>query len=183
VDPTPDRIVRRDFPRVLDGYDPAAVDAHLEAIAALVGDDSSGLGASAADHDLLAAGRLLLGQIAAVRAELRNASASLRDQSRAIGETLDRLLDLDEAPGAARAGTSEPSRPAADPVGPEPPPPAAVSAPAEEVDASTLADARIVALDMALGGSNRDEIGGELGRRFGLPEPFALADEVLAALG
>jgi hypothetical protein len=170
MDPTPDRIVRRDFPRAPDGYDPATVDAHLEAVAARVGDAPSGPVASAVDHDLLAAGRLLLGQITALRVELRNVSASLRNQGHAISETLDRLLDLDDSPDPASA----PALPG--------PADTALPGPAEEVDASTLADARLVALDMALGGSDREEIGGELGRRFGLPEPFALADEVLAAL-
>ena len=219
MDPSPDRIVRRDFLRTPDGYDPAAVDAHLEAVAALVADAPSGPGASAADHALLAAGRLLLDQISALRVELRNVSASLRDQGLAISETLDRLLDLDDAPGppspeppaASGSGAdpvgSEAPRPPVDPrpalgpegtatgvppppreeaVAPAPPPPPGVpgdAAPAAEVDPSTVADARLVALDMALGGSDRDEIGRELGRRFGLPEPFALADQVLAALG
>ncbi|HEU0316580.1 MAG TPA: DivIVA domain-containing protein, partial [Solirubrobacteraceae bacterium] len=132
MDPTPDPIVRRDFPRAPDGYDPAAVDAHLEAVAARVGvvaarvgGAPTGPGASAADRDLLAAGRLLLGQITGLRVELRNASASLRDQSLAIGETLDRLLELDDSPGSASAEKGETPRAALDPAGPEPPPPAA----------------------------------------------------------
>jgi hypothetical protein len=48
--------------------------------------------------------------------------------------------------------------------------------------AATRADARLVALDMALGGSSREDIDRELAARFDLAARAALIDEVLAAI-
>jgi hypothetical protein len=226
-----DGIVRRDFPRSGDGYDRAAVDAHLEAVAARI---AAGPG-TAADHELVRAGRVLLAEIAGVRSELKRVSDALRDRSATIARTLDQLLDLEAEPGAPSAV----HRPAADPVARPAPPPAPVAdadddaplsrpapvevadeapppppptptppvevahtapvapapvevagvadepqpAAAASVDAAGLADARLVALDMALGGSSREEIAGELAARFELADPTGLAAEVLAAIG
>ncbi len=236
MDDETDGIVRRDFPRSGDGYDRVAVDAHLEAVAA-------GLGArpgTAADHELVRAGRVLLAEIAAARGELKRVSDALRDRSATIAGTLEGLLDLDAAAGAPSPVEPQASPTPAAPVdvagddaqlrprtprvevapdGPLPPPPAppapapvaavppdpveaahddAPSSPgpvdmdaddapppadAASVDAAALADARLVALDMALGGSSREEIAAELTARFELSDPVGLTDEVLAAIG
>lgn len=60
----------------------------------------------------------------------------------------------------------------------------AVDDPSRAVQAANaLADARLVALDMALGGSTRAEIEHELAARFDLPDAAGLTDEVFAAIG
>ena len=84
------------------------------------------------------------------------------------------------APGQAApeehpdAGSPEPAEAAA---GGDGDPPEAGGA------AIALADARLVALDLALGGSSRAEIEQELAARFDLPDAAGLADEVLASIG
>ncbi len=186
--PTVARILRRDFPLSEQGYDRTAVDAHLAAVAATLErrDGASDQPAADAEFALIAGAHLLLGQISLMRTELQRLSAALLAQSQTIAEALDALKAGDSA-STPKAGSADPG-PAGQPV--EPPatredpdhPPVDTTAP-PSVEPPPSTDARLVALDMALGGSDRDEIGGELGRRFGLPDPFALADEVLAALG
>jgi hypothetical protein len=223
--PPEEPIVRRDFPRSADGYDRAAVDAHLETVAAGWRTDRRADVPPA--EQVVAAGRLLLGQISALRVELKNLSASLREQGVTIGDALEELLALEDALAPPPAAPSPPaSRPAAPPVSGSPPPPAAGSPPASgpaagtpaapplpgpaaagtvlrtplatesapdlapptagpppaAPDPRTLADARLVALDMALGGSSRAEIDRELAR-FDLPDRAGLLDEVLSAIG
>ncbi|MGI8802981.1 MAG: DivIVA domain-containing protein [Solirubrobacteraceae bacterium] len=201
MDKPPEGIRRRDFPRTADGYDPEAVDAHLEAIAAAVAaEPAAGRGRSAAaDREVVAAARLLLSQISALRVELKDVSVSLRERSLRISDALEALLEhegeLEDEPPRL-----EVSAPAEEPGGAEPREPAGwepAAAPAElapaelppaelPLDAALeagVADARLVALDMALGGSDREEIERELAARFELPDRAGLVDEVLAALG
>lgn len=197
-------IVRRDFPARGDGYDRAAVDAHLETVAARVAAARS----SVADRELLRAGRVVLDEVAALRRELERVSDALRDHSAALARTLDELHDLeadsagpgpDRPPGAtsgdapsgrpppvppARAeavAASDDRQPSAQP--PLPAVPQDAASDATSADAAILADARLVALDMALGGSSREQIEAELAARFELPDPAGLTDEVLAAIG
>lgn len=188
--PAAARILRRDFPLSEQGYDRTAVDAHLAAVAATLERPDGGSDQPAADAEfaLIAGAHLLLGQISLMRTELQRLSAALLAQSQTIGEALEALeagnsastpkavsADLDPGPAG------QPVEPPATAADPDAPPVDTTSPPS--VVPPALTDARLVALDMALGGSDRDEIGGELARRFGLPEPYALADEVLAALG
>ncbi len=282
MDPTSRPIVRRDFPRAVDGYDRAAVDAHLEALAAAAGEDPSTArgavgGAPPTDHDVLAAGRLILGQITALRVELKHVSSALREHGVTISDALEELLDPGAGPddrllaaaplpasaptplpAAAAAAASPPDRTppmpaiapaaapagevaaAASPPGPAAPMPAAApaegaaaapaqgaaAAPAEEAAtaasppdraapmpaaapalrataspagaaassppdgkpdpaeadrSAAIEDARLVALDLALGGRSRAEIERELAR-FDLPDRAGLVDAVLAAI-
>jgi hypothetical protein len=166
MDPRPNRIVRRDFPRTEDGYDRAAVDTHLEAVAADVLSGSSGASgaeAAEAERELRAGGRALLEEISSMRGELRRLSVSLRQHAAAITEALE---ELDASAGPDPVGPHDPTDP------PDPP----------DRAAATRADARLVALDMALGGSSREEIDRELAARFDLAARAALIDEVLAAI-
>jgi hypothetical protein len=66
---------------------------------------------------------------------------------------------------------------------PEPEPePAPEPAPATAADADE-AGARIIALNMALGGSSREETASYLAENFSLPDPDALLDDVYAKVG
>jgi hypothetical protein len=163
MDPRPNQIVRRDFPRTEDGYDRAAVDTHLEAVAADVRSGSyraSGAEAAEAERELRAGGRALLEEISSMRGELRRLSVSLRQHAAAITEALE---ELDASAGPDPVGRHD----ATDPP---------------DRAAATRADARLVALDMALGGSSREDIDRELAARFDLAARAALIDEVLAAI-
>jgi DivIVA domain-containing protein len=215
-------IVRRDFPTHRRGYDPAAVDAHLDQLAAEV----EALQRRAAEPATLSqqAGEQVKAIVQAAERgaqEIReSAQAEAREHVARVTEAADRLrarieqmerdvtqvgIDLranvqrlHDDLVALQAGTGElataaPAAEREEPAAPEPEPepepePAAPEPEPEPVPppAATNGDAaaaRIVALDMALSGTPRDETDRYLAEHYDLPDREALLDEVYAAAG
>jgi DivIVA domain-containing protein len=209
-------IVRRDFPIHRRGYDPAAVDAHLDQLAAEV----EALQRRAAEPATLSqqAGEQVKAIVQAAERgaqEIReSAQAEAREHVARVTEAADRLrarieqmerdvtqvgIDLranvqrlhDDlvalqagtgelagvAPAAEREGPAAPE-PEPEPAAPEPEP-----VPAPAATNGDAAAARIVALDMALSGTPRDETDRYLAEHYDLPDREALLDEVYAAAG
>jgi DivIVA domain-containing protein len=123
--------------------------------------------------------------------ELQGELGALLDGLRAGGERLTQHLaelqakvgDVDPMPEPAPAPEAEDfaaAAPEPEPAEPEPEPapvPATAAAPADE------AGARIIALNMALGGSSREETAAYLEENFSLADPGALLDDVYAKVG
>jgi len=118
--------------------------------------------------------------------ELQAELAGLLDGLRAGGERLTRGLaelqaqvgDVDPMPEAEPAPEPE------DFAAPEPEPePAPEPAPKAADGNADEAGARIIALNMALGGSSREETASYLAENFSLPDPDALLDDVYAKVG
>jgi DivIVA domain-containing protein len=127
--------------------------------------------------------------------ELQGELGALLDGLRAGGERLTdglaalqaKVGDVDPMPDAEPAPEPEDFA-AAEPepqpeIEPEPEPePAAEPAKAADGGADE-AGARIIALNMALGGSSREETAAYLAENFSLPDPDALLDDVYAKVG
>jgi DivIVA domain-containing protein len=231
-------IMRDDFPSNRRGYDPAAVDAHLDRIADAV-DEMRRQAAAPAPLSAQAGEQVKAIVEAAERGaqEIRDAAqADAREHVANVTAAADRLrerieqmerdmtqLVIDLREGADRlrgdldglqAGTdalstaraAAPSAPAPSPALPEPravapppepppdPEPAAAAAAAESAAApdppathepkdGDSAAARIVALDMALSGTSREETDRYLAENYDLADRAALLDEVYAAAG
>jgi hypothetical protein len=124
---------------------------------------------------------------------LENLADSVREELSALKADLEELRAVGEGVGERRAA-ERPPRPPNEPR-PEPPPapppePAepepAAAEPAAEAPASPLPagdgheGARVIALNMALSGSPRDETARYLSENFELDDPEALLDEVYA---
>jgi DivIVA domain-containing protein len=224
-------IVRSDFPSHRRGYDPEAVDAHLDQLAAEV----EALQRRAAEPATISqqAGEQVKAIVQAAERgaqEIREAAeAEAREHIARVTEAAERLrgrieqmerdvvqvgIDLranvERLHGdlvALREGVSELSvaEPAA-PVEPrapvEPPAPVELPAPAPATPAAAepepeaaepappspptngdAAAARIVALDMALSGTPREETDRYLAEHYDVPDREALLDEVYAAAG
>jgi DivIVA domain-containing protein len=215
-------IERQDFPARLRGYDRAAVDAHLRALA----DELEARAGSLADvageqvRAVLAAAEASAAEIVtdaerdAVRTRDVAGRAGDAVTSRAVaaaGDALARLEalrgDLEALLGALRPAsepTVEVAR-ASDPVTaapkapepiagvPEPPPalpadpdrlvpdPDAPDAPAADEEAEV--GARLVALELALSGTAREQADRYLSEHFGLGDRAALLDDVYALAG
>ena len=206
--------MRDDFPSNRRGYDPAAVDAHLDRIAdevdemrrqaaapaplsAQAGDQVKAIveaaerGAQEIRDAAQAEAREHVARVTAAADALRQRIEQMeRDMTQLIidlREGADRLHgDLDElqagtdelstARGAAPAA-SDPEAPAAAPESAAPDTPAP-SAPKNGDSAA----ARIVALDMALSGTSREETDRYLAANYDLPDRAALLDEVYASV-
>lgn len=226
-------ITRRDFPTNRRGYEPAAVDAHLAALADEVQElerraAASSAPLSAATGEQIraiveAAERSVAGMRADAELEAREHVARVaeaadelrvkleqaeRDVTRVlahlregVGRLHDDLLALQA--GAVALGAAEPMPPAPEPdadeevsaprplrsvprpepepeiapqpIVPEMPPPAAAS---DDTDA-----ARIVALDLALSGTPREEADRIIAGQYTVADRSALLDEVYAAAG
>jgi DivIVA domain-containing protein len=230
-------IMRDDFPSNRRGYDPAAVDAHLDRIADAV-DEMRRQAAAPAPLSAQAGEQVKAIVEAAERGaqEIRDAAqADAREHVANVTAAADRLrerieqmerdmtqLVIDLREGADRlrgdldglqAGTdalstaraAAPSAPAPSPALPEPravapppePPPdpelaaAAAAEPAAAPDPAAThepkdgdsAAARIVALDMALSGTSREDTDRYLAENYDLADRAALLDEVYAAAG
>jgi DivIVA domain-containing protein len=213
-------IMRDDFPTNRRGYDPSAVDAHLDRIATEVEDLERRAAAPppapvAAPLSAQAGEQVKAIVEAAERSaqEIRDAAhAEARDHVAGVTAAADRLReridqmerdvtqlvialregadrlrgDLGElqagtgALAAAEAPAAEPAAPPAAAAPPEPAAPPAEAAPAKNGDAAA---ARIVALDMALSGSSREDTDQYLADHYDLPDRAALLDEVYAAAG
>ena len=204
-------IMRDDFPSNRRGYDPGAVDAHLDRIADEV-DEMRRQAAVPAPLSAQAGEQVKAIVEAAERGaqEIRDAAQTeARQHVALVTAAADRLrerieqmerdmtqLVIDLREGAERlrgdldelqAGTDDLSqaRGEATPVAaapepePEPAPPAAAPAPKNGDSAA----ARIVALDMALSGTPREDTDHYLAENYDLPDRAALLDEVYAAAG
>ena len=221
-------IMRDDFPSNRRGYDPAAVDAHLDRIADEV-DEMRRRVAAPAPLSAQAGEQVKAIVEAAERGaqEIRDAAqAEAREHVANVTAAADRLrerieqmerdmtqLVIDLREGADRlrgdldglqagtdalsaAGGAAPSAPlpepravapAPEPAAPEPAtpePPVAPEPPAAPAPKNgDSAAARIVALDMALSGTSREDTDRYLAENYDLPDRAALLDEVYAAAG
>ena len=188
-----DAIERRDFPVERKGYDPGAVHAHLRAIA----DEIEGLRARPAAP--LAAGtseqvRLILEAAETSAAQIRGqAGEHVARVEQAAGGMLSRLDELERELGALlealrRSGqqlSDGLARLQADVAGVAEPAPAAPAAP-EEPPAPLDGDeagARLTALNMALGGTPREETARYLAEHYAVADPEALLDDVYNRAG
>jgi DivIVA domain-containing protein len=191
-----EEIERPGFPVGRRGYDRDAVDAHLRRVA----DELERLRAAAAapgGRASLAAGASE--QVRGILEAAERSAADLRDDAgrRAsahvarVGEAADGMLRrLDELQGELGAlldGLRQSGERLAEGLaelqervaGPEPPAGAEPPAGPEPLPADD-AGARIIALNMALGGSPRDETAAYLAEHFALPDRDALLDDVYA---
>ena len=228
-------IMRDDFPSNRRGYDPAAVDAHLDRIADAVDEmrrqaaapapvsaqagaqvqaivEAAERGAQEIRDAAQAEAREHVANVTAAADRLRERIEQMeRDMTQLVidlREGADRLRDdldglqagtdaLSTAGGAApaapepaaplpepRAVASPPEPPAGPepPVAPEPSPAPEPSATPEPKNGDSAA-ARIVALDMALSGTSREDTDRYLAENYELPDRAALLDEVYAAAG
>ena len=130
----------------------------------------------------------MLGKLEELQAEL----SALLDGLRSGGERLSQGLaalhaqvgDVDPMPSAEPAPEPEDFAAAAPEPEPEPEPaPAPAPAKAPAGNGADEAGARIIALNMALGGSSREETAAYLAENFSLPDPDALLDDVYAKVG
>jgi DivIVA domain-containing protein len=199
-----DRIERRDFPTGRRGYDPAAVDDHLRRVAdefeTRVHPPPPSLSSGASEQV-----RLILEAAERSAAELRaKAGEDASDHVARVQEAADGMLakldalegELERLVTALRMGGERlvqglaelQSEVAGGDVALPPPveledvvvpvePPAAPAVPADD------AGARLIALNMALSGSSREDTARYLADHFGLVEPDALLDDVYARAG
>jgi DivIVA domain-containing protein len=130
----------------------------------------------------------MLAKLEALQSEL----SALLDGLHAGGERLTQGLaelqaqvgDVDPMPALEPA--PEPEDFAAAEPEPEPEPelePDPAPAPAKAANGADEAGARIIALNMALGGSSREETAAYLAENFSLPDPDSLLDDVYAKVG
>jgi DivIVA domain-containing protein len=220
-------IMRDDFPSNRRGYDPAAVDAHLDRIADAVDEmrrqpaTPAPLSAQAGEqvkaiveaaergaHEIrdaaqaearehvahvTAAADRLRERIEQMERDMTQLVIDLREGADRLRGDLDALQGGTDALSTARAAAPAAPAPAApDPraMAPMPEPPAAAPEPAAPEPATTpeakngdSAAARIVALDMALSGTSREDTDRYLAENYDLPDRAALLDEVYAAAG
>jgi DivIVA domain-containing protein len=231
-------IMRDDFPSNRRGYDPAAVDAHLDRIAdevdemrrrvaapaplsAQAGEQVKAIveaaergaqeirdaaQAEAREHiaNVTAAADRLRERIEQMESDMTQLIVDLREGADRLRGDLDELqAGTDALSTAGDAATPAPAptlpQPRAVAPPPEPPPaappsateaaappepaapPAPAAAPAPKNGDS--AAARIVALDMALSGTSREDTDRYLAENYDLPDRAALLDEVYAAAG
>jgi DivIVA domain-containing protein len=207
-----DSIARRDFPTHRRGYDPSAVDAHLDALAGEV----DALQRRAAEPATLSqqAGEQVRTIVQAAERgaqEIREAAAAEarehvarvteaadrlrarieqmeRDVTALLGELREDAARLRDDLGALQAGAGElggaagPAASAPEAAWPAPAEPAGPpTAAAPATGKGDAAAARIVALDMALSGTPRDETGRYLAEHYDLADHQGLLDEVYAA--
>jgi DivIVA domain-containing protein len=179
------RSIVRPFPTVRRGYDPTAVDAHLAAVAdeAEAAAPSSTLSAQSADQvrAIVEAAETSAARIRAdAEREARERLAHAADAADRLVAAVDRLHGEAERLQAELSGLR--TEAAAAPQAPAP-----AAAPAEPVAEPARSDdeaaARIVALDLALAGTPRDEADRRLAEAYELPDRAALLDEVYAAAG
>jgi len=233
-----DSIVRRDFPTNRRGYDPAAVEAHLSALAgeiealqrhasepatlsehageqvrAIVQAAERGAEEIRATANAEAAQRVahvteaaehLRARVEQMESDVTRVMSELRDEARRLHDDLEALrvdvarLGAASAPRASgdattAAATREEAAPPAsgdattaaatrEEAAPSPPD---AEPPRDDVAAANgdTAAARIVALDMALSGTPRDETDRFIAEHYDLHDRAALLDEVYAAAG
>jgi DivIVA domain-containing protein len=202
-------IQRSDFPTVRRGYEPGAVDAHLRELA----DEFEGMrrpgtqpvaaaasaqvqriieaAESAAEqlrteageearehvHRVSTAARGLLERIGALDDELGGLMARLREDAGRLSAEL-RSLERDVGEVGPVQDLAEPEpEPEPEPEREREPEPPADARPDDEEAA------RLVALDMALGGTPREETESYLAEHYALSDPGKLLDDVYALAG
>ena len=199
-----DGIQRRDFPTGRRGYDPAAVDEHLRRVADAFESNSPlpapSFAASTSDQvrEILEAAER---SVAAVRAEasreasdhvsqVQQAAAGMLAQLDELESELGRLLTALRASGErltegleqlqADVAGAAPSRSTSPPADA----PATGANPAPVTPLSTDdSGARLIALNMALSGTAREETAAYLAEHFELADAEALLDDVYARAG
>ena len=209
-------IMRDDFPSNRRGYDPAAVDAHLDRIADEVDEmrrqaaapaplsaqageqvkaivEAAERGAQEIRDAAQAEAREHVANVTAAADRLRERIEQMeRDMTQLVidlREGADRLRgDLDELQAGtdALSDASAAGQPRAEPPAPAPGRPRARARRAAAEPAPKNGDsaaARIVALDMALSGTPREDTDRYLAENYDLPDRAALLDEVYAAAG
>jgi hypothetical protein len=193
-----DAIERGDFPRVSDGYDPKAVAEHLRDLAdavevALASGKAGEGGQSNAERvraivdsaerslaELAQSAREdaegLRAEARAYRDRARQAAAAVEERAAALARELDELPDDGRSDAAHPAG-DEPE--AATEAGPDAAPLAAEPTGGARAEGSSGGEApRVIALNMALDGSSRDEIAHYLQENFELDDPEEIVSEV-----
>jgi DivIVA domain-containing protein len=207
-----DSIARRDFPTHRRGYDPAAVDAHLDALAGEVDalqrraaepatmsqqageqvrtivqaaergaqEIREAAGAEAREHvaRVTEAADRLRARIEQMERDVTQLLTDLREDARRLRDDLAALQAGAGELGGAAAGAAEPAPPEAATAADDEPAPTEAAAAGGNGD---TAAARIVALDMALSGTPRDETGRYLAEHYDLPDRERLLDDVYAA--
>jgi DivIVA domain-containing protein len=212
-------IMRDDFPSNRRGYDPAAVDAHLDRIATEVEELRRQAATPAAPPPAPLSAQAGAQVKAIVEAaergaqEIRDAAqVEAREHVANVTAAADRLrerieqmeldmtqlvvdlrsgadklrTDLDELQAGTAAlsqAGAAPAPEAAAPPAPPAPEPAAPAAAAPAPKNGDSAAARIVALDMALSGTPREDTDQYLAEHYDLPDRAGLLDEVYAAAG
>jgi DivIVA domain-containing protein len=192
-----EEIERRDFPSARRGYDPGAVDEHLRRVADAVARQRPGSIAEGASAQV----RAILEAAESGARELRDDAAReagehvqrVEDAAKAMLEKLDRLQgELDRLLGGLKAtaetltrSLEELSRDVGTLGGPEPAPepPAPDAPPSAGPRSGDEAGARLVALNMALEGTPRDETARFLAEHYELPDVETLLDDVYASAG
>ncbi|HEV7772419.1 MAG TPA: DivIVA domain-containing protein [Conexibacter sp.] len=178
-------IEKRDFPARLRGYDRSAVDAHLRAIA----DELETRVASPAD----AAAEQVRAVLSAAEQSAAEIVAQAEADAQRVGSAAGRAGDeTTERVTAAASGALERiealrgelstllealgSRPPAEPT-------SAAVLPVEPAPAADDAGARLVALELALNGTPREQAEAVLAEQFALADRRVLLDDVYAAAG
>jgi DivIVA domain-containing protein len=204
-----EEIERSDFPVARRGYDTASVDAHLRHVADELESARPGRPAASLSAGTSEQVRLILEAAEQSAAQLREdaertasghvervseAAAGLVTRLDSLQGELDSLLDglrksaerltqglaeLHERAGDLEYEAAPEPEPEPEPEMPEPEP---EPAPEPEADGDE-AGARIIALNMALGGSSREETAAYLAEHFTLADPDALLDDVYAKVG
>ncbi len=200
-----DEIERQDFPAARRGYDTAAVEAHLRRVAdefevARRGSGSLAEGASTQVRAILEAaetsarelreeaGREASGHVARVE----DAAKGMLDKLDRLHGELDRLLEGLKATAESLAGSLDELSRDVGTLGPqvEPAPvepaaadPAPAAPPSNGARSDDEAGARLVALNMALEGTPREETARFLDEHYDLGDVDALLDAVYASAG
>jgi DivIVA domain-containing protein len=200
-----DEIERQDFPAARRGYDTAAVEAHLRRVAdefevARRGSGTLAEGASTQVRAILEAaetsarelreeaGREASGHVARVE----DAAKGMLDKLDRLHGELDRLLEGLKATAESLAGSLDELSRDVGTLGPqvEPAPvepaaadPAPAAPPSNGARSDDEAGARLVALNMALEGTPREETARFLDEHYDLGDVEALLDAVYASAG
>jgi DivIVA domain-containing protein len=178
-----DQIQRRDFPTGRRGYDPAAVDEHLRRVADAFASNTPppaapSLAASTSEQvrEILEAAER---SAAAVRAQASDHVAQFQQATAGMLSQLDQLEGelgrLMEALRTAGERLTQGLQQLQEQVGGAPAPVSPL--PDDE------AGARLIALNMALSGTPREETAAYLAEHFELADPGALLDDVYARAG
>ena len=196
-----EEIERKEFPAARRGYDAAAVHAHLrrvadefEALAARPREASLAEGTSTQVRAILEAAESSARQLhedagreASEHVErVGEAAKELLDKLDRLHAELDRLLTGLRTTAASVAGSLEELGREVGTLGSPreaPPAPSAPEPAANGTRSDDEAGARLVALNMALEGSPREETAGYLGEHFELPDVEALLDDVYTSAG
>jgi DivIVA domain-containing protein len=198
-----EEIERQDFPSARRGYDPAAVEAHLRRVA----DEFDAVARQRSQPGSLAEGasaqvRTILEAAEASATQLREDAGReasghverVEDAAKQMLAKLDRLhaeLDgllegLKSTATTLSASLEELTRDVGTlgaAVEPAPVAPAPSAPPSDGARSTDEAGARLVALNMALEGTPREQTAGFLGEHYALPDLDALLDDVYASAG